>query len=67
MTPAGAALGVFPLAKEFGWSLDHILWELPLAILHQAHGWISWTHGAKLRRRQRGRADGADIAKKLGL
>ena len=67
MTPAGAALGVFPLAREFGWPLDYILWELPLVLFHQAHGYVLWANGAKLRRHRRGRVDRADIAKKLGI
>ena len=67
MTPAGAALGVFPLAKEFGWSMEHILWELPLALFHQAHAFLLWSRGAKLRRSRRGQVNRADIAKKLGI
>lgn len=65
--PAGAALGVFPLAKEFGWSVDYILWELPLALLHQAHTWILWMNGTRLRRARNGNVNRDDIAKKLGI
>lgn len=65
--PAGAALGVFPLAKEFGWSMDFILWELPMAILHQAVGWCAWRNGLQMRRRNKVSCSLADIAKKLGL
>ncbi|NDD53607.1 hypothetical protein EBZ39_06975 [bacterium] len=65
--PAGAALGVFPLAAEFGWSTDYILWELPLVLLYQAHSWILWKNGLRLRRTRRGHVSRADIAKKLGI
>jgi hypothetical protein len=67
VTPAGAALGVFPLAKAFGWSVEYILWELPMALLHQAHAYVLWANGSRLRRARRGRVDSADIAKKLGI
>lgn len=67
MTPAGAALGVFPLAKAFGWSLDYILWEIPMPVLHQAHGWILWMNGIKLRRTKGGKTRTDDIARKLGI
>jgi hypothetical protein len=67
VTPAGAALGVFPLAKAFGWSVEYILWELPMALLHQAHAYVLWANGSRLRRVRRGRVDSADIAKKLGI
>jgi len=67
VTPAGAALGVFPLAKEFGWSVDYILWDLPMVLLHQAHAYVLWMNGSRLRRVHRRRVDSADIAKKLGI
>ena len=58
---------MFPLAKAFGWSLDYILWEVPMAVLNQAHGYVLWQNGARLRRVRRGRVNRADIAKKLGI
>lgn len=65
--PADAALGVFPLAKAFGWSLDYVLWEVPMAVFHQAHGWVIWMNGGRLRRVRHDRVNRADIAKKLGI
>jgi len=60
-------LGVFPLAKEFGWSIDYILWELPMSLFHQAHGWFAWNNGIRLRRPSRHTGCNSDIATKLGL
>jgi len=67
VTPAGAAVGVFPLAKEFGWSLPYILWELPLALLYQAHTWLFWSRNVRLRRAWRPAVNRADIARELGI
>lgn len=50
MTPGGTASSVFVLAKETGWSLTHILWEIPLQIVHQAEHVFMYMNGAKLRR-----------------
>ena len=65
--PAGAALGVFPLAAEFGWSIEYILWGLPLVIFNQAHGWIMWKNGIQLRRVRQDRVKRDDIEKNLGI
>ena len=67
MTPAGAALGVFPLAKEFGWTVEYILWELPMAVFNQAHTFALWRKGTRLRPVRRGKVNRADIARKLGI
>lgn len=67
MTPAGAALGVLPLAKEFGWSLPFILWELPLALFYQAHTWIFWGRKVRLRQTHRKSVDVSDISRILGI
>lgn len=67
MTPAGAALGVFPLAKEFGWSVDYILWDLPMAVFYQAHTFSLWQKGIKLRPARRPYVRRSDIAKKLKI
>lgn len=58
---------MFPLAKEFGWSLDYILYEVPMAVLNQAHAYVLWQNGARLRRVRRGKISRADIARKLGI
>lgn len=67
MTPAGAAYGVLPLAKEMGWSLSYILWEVPLAVLYQAHTFLLWSRGLRLRHTWRPPVDRADIARALGI
>jgi hypothetical protein len=67
VTPAGAALGVFPLAKEFGWPVSYILWDLPLAWFYQAHTWLMWSRKVRLRRAWRPPVDRADIARELGI
>jgi hypothetical protein len=58
---------VFPLAKAFGWSLDYILWEVPMAVINQAHSYVLWMNGSRLRRARRGRVNRADIAQKLKI
>ena len=65
--PAGAALGVFPLAKELGWSVPFILWELPLVLFYQAHTWLMWRKGVRLRPAWRPDVDRDDIARLLGI
>jgi len=60
-------LGVFPLAKEFGWSIDYILWELPMPLFNQAQGWCAWSNGIRLRRPNRHTGVNSDIAAKMGL
>lgn len=67
MTPAGAAYGVLPLAKEMGWSVSFILWELPLAVFYQAHTFLLWNRGLRLRRTWRPPVDLADINRALGI
>lgn len=68
MTPAGAAASCFLLAKHTGWSMETILWELPVALLHQAEHVFLWRDGAKLRRPGRmGGQDRRDIARILGI
>jgi hypothetical protein len=50
VTPGGTAACVFVLAKETGWPLMTILWEVPLHIVHQAEHVFMYMNGAKLRR-----------------
>lgn len=38
-----------------------------MAVLNQAHGYVLWETGARLRRVRRGKINRADIAKKLGI
>lgn len=47
--PAGTAVRVFLLAKETGWSLDYILWELPLSVFEQATHVEYWIKDIKAR------------------
>jgi len=68
VTPAGVAASCFLLAKHTGWSMETILWELPVALLHQAEHVFLWRDGAKLRRPGRmDSQDRRDIARILGL
>jgi hypothetical protein len=41
---------VFVLAKETGWSVQHILWEVPLSLVYQAEHVFMYINGTKLRR-----------------
>lgn len=50
MTPGGTASSVFVLAKETGWSLLTILWEIPLSLVNQAEHVFMYMNGVKLRR-----------------
>lgn len=44
------AFVLFTLAKETGWSLDYLLWELPISVLNQGIHNFLYSKGAKLRR-----------------
>lgn len=41
---------LFTLAKETGWHLDYLLWELPISVLNQGIHNFLYSKGAKLRR-----------------
>jgi hypothetical protein len=41
---------VFVLAKETGWDLQKILWEIPICLVHQAEHVFMFINGVKLRR-----------------
>jgi hypothetical protein len=41
---------VFVLAKHTGWTMEHILWEVPLAAVNQADHVFMFIDGVKLRR-----------------
>lgn len=41
---------MFVLAKETGWSLQTILWEIPLCLLYQAEHVFMYMNGVKLKR-----------------
>ncbi|NBW14822.1 MAG: hypothetical protein EBR82_43165 [Caulobacteraceae bacterium] len=41
---------MFVLAKETGWPLESILWDVPLCMLHQAEHVFMYMNNAKLRR-----------------
>lgn len=49
--PAGIASMVFLLAEKTGWRVDHILWEIPISILHQSNHVFMWASGVKVRRK----------------
>jgi len=44
------AFVLFTLAKETGWSLDYMLWELPIAVLNQGIHNFLHSKNVKLRR-----------------
>ena len=41
---------MFSLAEKTGWSVDYILWELPLALMTQASHAYLWMNGVKCRK-----------------
>jgi hypothetical protein len=41
---------VFVLAKETGWDLQKILWEIPICLVNQAEHVFMFINGVKLRR-----------------
>jgi hypothetical protein len=59
---------VFLLAEKTGWSIDYILWSIPLVILYQAnHVWL-WMNGVKLKRKnQNSCGNKKDLEKFLGI
>ena len=59
---------VFSLAEKTGWSLDHILWEIPIAILHQANHTFMWLSGIKVRMKNvMNQEEAQGIARLLGI
>ena len=59
---------MFLLAEKTGWSIDYILWEIPLAVMCQAnHVWM-WMNGTKVvRRKSASDNDKKEIANILGV
>jgi hypothetical protein len=59
---------VFVLAKQTGWSLQTILWEIPLCLLYQAEHVYMFMNGVKVRRPYEFvGTDIRDMEKALGL
>jgi len=56
------------LAEKTGWTIEYILWEVPLSVLCQAsHVWM-WMNGAKVVRRKSGTTkDKQELASILGV
>jgi len=52
ITPTGIAASVFSLAQRTGWSIEYILWEIPISLFQQANHVHLWMSGIRLRRRQ---------------
>lgn len=48
--PANSAMMLFSLAKETGWPLEYLLWELPISILNQGFHYYLYSNGVKVRR-----------------
>ena len=51
MTPADTAAGLFSLARETGWSVEYLLWQLPLSLYRQACHVFMARRGIRVRRR----------------
>jgi len=59
---------VFSLAERTGWSIDYILWDIPLALITQATHTYLWQNGVRCRRRGGELGEDRDsLAKLLGL
>ena len=59
---------VFSLAKETGWGLDYILWEIPISILNQGMHTFFHRKNIKLKRsRQAAEWQNKEISRLLGL
>ena len=67
--PAGIASMVFLLAEKTGWSVDYILWDVPLALLLQSNFVSLWSKNIKARRvnPRVEDHDRKELAKVLGL
>jgi hypothetical protein len=56
------------LAQRTGWSIDYIMWELPISLFNQANHVHLWMSGVKLRRRGYLETSSIkDLEKQLGL
>jgi hypothetical protein len=42
---------LFSLAEKTGWTIDYMLWEIPLSAMAQASHALMWMAGIKCRRR----------------
>jgi hypothetical protein len=42
---------VFLLAEKTGWSVDYILWQIPISILHQSNHVFMWANGIRVRKK----------------
>jgi len=40
---------VFTLAKKTGWSIDYIMWQVPLKLMTQARHTFLWAEGVNCR------------------
>jgi hypothetical protein len=61
-------LTVFSLAQKTGWSVDYILWEIPLAILSQAnHVFLCLTNIRTKRAGTKKARQIAELSKILGV
>lgn len=59
---------VFTLAEKTGYSIEYILWEIPISVLGQAIHYMLFSSGAKTRRVSFVAGDEKDdIAKLIGL
>lgn len=62
------AFVLFTLAKETGWHLDYLLWELPISVLNQGIHNFLYSKGAKLKRPLfLDSKDRIDLAKIMGV
>jgi len=66
--PADVASTTFLLASKTGWSIEYILWEIPVSILRQFGHASMAMDGVKIRRRTTIQSSMyVDIQRELGL
>lgn len=66
--PAWTAYNLFTLAEKTGWSLEYILWSIPIAILNQGTHTFLHEAGLKLMRETSASSlEKKEMAKLMGI
>jgi len=66
--PAGIAATVFTLAEKTGWSIEYIMWEIPISIINQANHVFLWASGINTKRSGKIKAQKAEeLARLIGI
>lgn len=65
--PTGIAASVFLLAERTGWSIEYILWQIPISIFHQANHVHFWASNVRVRRKFSSISNYYELEKQLGL